>query len=119
MDCPKMLRLNVVRYCHDGQGHFGLEKTLSILRENYWFKCMRKFISKYVRSCLNCLYYKSSSCRKPGWLHPIEKVTVPFHTMHLDHVEPFIRSPRRIPRFLSLLMGLRSFACSNQSRTRP
>ena len=70
-----MLRFNVVRYCHK-QGHFGLEKTLNILRENYWFKGMRKFISKYARSCLNCLYYKTSSGRKLGLLHPIEKVAV-------------------------------------------
>ena len=71
-----MSRFNVVRLCHDEQGHFALEKTLEKIRENYWFKGMRKFVSKYVNACLNCLYYKNSAGRKPGLLHPIEKVVI-------------------------------------------
>ena len=104
-----MSRFNIVRYCHDEQGHFGLEKTLSIVRENYWFKGMRKFISKYVRSCLNCLYYKSSSGRKPGLLHPVEKVAVPFHTVHLDHVGPFICSRKKNTQILVIVDGFTKF----------
>ena len=98
-----MSHFSVDGYCHDEQGHLGLEKTLSIVRENYWFKGMRKFTSKYVRSCLNCLYYKSSSGRKPVLLHPVEKIAVPFHTVHLDHVEPFIRSRKKNTQILVIV----------------
>lgn len=52
---PRMARFNVVKMCHDDQGHFALEKTLEKVRENYWFSGMRRFVSKYVRACLNCL----------------------------------------------------------------
>ena len=106
---PKMSRFNVVRLCHDEQGHFALEKTLEKIRENYWFKGMRKFISKYVNACLNCLYYKNSAGRKPGLLHPIEKVAIPFHTIHIDHVGPFIRSNRKNTQILTLVDAFTKF----------
>ena len=46
---PRMSRLNIAKMCHDDQGHFALEKTLEKIRENYWFKGMRRFVSKYVK----------------------------------------------------------------------
>ena len=92
---PRASRFNVVKMCHDDQGHFATDKTLDKIREHYWFKGMRRFVTKYVRACLNCLYYKSTSGRKPGFLHPIEKVAIPFHTLHLEHLGPFIRTKRR------------------------
>ena len=76
-------RFNIVEICHDNQGDFAFEKTLERIKEYYWFNSMRKLIAKYVKACLNCLYYKSASGREPGLLHPIEKITVPFHSIHL------------------------------------
>ena len=70
---------------------------------------MRKFVTKYVRACLNCLYYKSTSGRKPGFLHPIEKVAIPFHTLHLDHLDPFIWTKRRNTQILTIVDGFTKF----------
>ena len=106
---PRMSRLNIVKMCHDDQGNFALEKTLEKIRENYWFKGMRRFVSKYVKACLNCLYYKSTSGRKPGFLHPIEKVSIPFHTLHLDHVGPFIRTRNKNTQILTIIDGFTNF----------
>lgn len=71
---------------------------------------MRRFVEKYVSACLNCQYYKSPSGRKPGFLHPIEKVTVPFHTIHLDHLGPFIRSKKRNTQLLVAVDGFTKFS---------
>jgi len=106
---PRMARFNVVKLCHDDQGHFALDKTLEKIRENYWFKGMRKFASKYVKACLNCLYYKAASGRRPGFLHPIEKVAIPFHTIHLDHIDPFVRSKRKHTHILTIIDGFTKF----------
>lgn len=32
---PKMSRFHVAKYCNDDQGHFGLDKTLEKIRDNY------------------------------------------------------------------------------------
>ena len=106
---PRMSRLNIVKMCHNDQGHFALEKTLEKIHENDWFKGMRRFLSKYVKACLNCLYYKSTSGKKQGFLHPIEKVSIPFHTLHLDHVGPFIRTRNRNTQILTIIDGFTKF----------
>jgi len=100
---PRMAQFNVVKLCHDDQGHFALDKTLEKIRENYWFKGMRKFVSKYIKACLNCLYYKATNGRKSGFLHPIEKVAIPFHTIHLDHIGPFVHSKHKHTHILTIV----------------
>lgn len=94
---------------HDVSGHFGIGKTLEKVKENYYFKGMRRFVTKYVKACLNCLYYKTPSGRKPGFLHPIEKIAIPFHTLHLDYIGPFILSKRKRTQILTIVDGYTKF----------
>jgi len=111
-----MARFNV-KLCHDDQGHFALDKTLERIRENHWFKGMRKFVSKYVKACLNYLYYKATSGRKFGFLHPIVKVAIPFHTIHLDHIGPFVRSKRKHTHILTIIDGFTKFCVLKPMRS--
>lgn len=55
---------------------------------------MRRFIKKYVEACLECAHYKAPGGPKEGLLHVIPKIEIPFHTLHADHLGPFIRSSR-------------------------
>lgn len=92
---PKGVRWQVLKSNHDEIGHFGFDKTLEIIKNKYWFSKMRKFIKKYVQSCLECAHAKVPSGKRAGKLHPIEKVDKPFHTLHIDHLGPFVRSRRK------------------------
>jgi hypothetical protein len=89
---PKYCRFQILKLSHDDVGHFGFDKTFELINEKYWFPKMRRFTKKYVDNCLNCLYLKSNSSQKSGFLHPIKKIPKPFHTIHIDHLGPFIRS---------------------------
>lgn len=91
---PKGVRWQITKQCHDDIGHFAFDKTLDKIKANYWFPKMRRFIRKYVDSCLECAYSKSSAGKKPGFLHPIPKVAAPFDTIHIDHTGPFVRSSK-------------------------
>ncbi len=91
---PKDARWQICRLCHDDAGHQGVENTLKRVRNNYWFAGMRRFITKYIRACLHCSYYKHCPGKKQGALHPIEKVNIPFDTIHIDHLGPFETSPQ-------------------------
>jgi transposase InsO family protein len=106
---PRANRWQICKLCHDDIGHFGLEKTLAKIKENYWFAGMRQFVKKYVEACLNCLYYKAPTGRKPGLLHPIQKVAIPFHTIHMDHLGPFIRSRKKNTQLLVIVDGFTKF----------
>lgn len=86
---PQGMRKEVVKACHDDFGHFGLDKTLSKLLETYWFSNLKVYVQKYIASCIPCLYNKNKKGKQEGYLHPIEKVPIPFHTIHVDHLGPF------------------------------
>lgn len=55
---------------------------------------MRKYVEKYIKCCVLCLYSKRTGGKPEGYLYPIPKLLVPFHTIHVDHVGPFPRSKK-------------------------
>lgn len=89
---PRGMRQHVVRAAHDEMGHFGIEKTLYRLCEHYWFPKMRDYVQRYISCCISCLFNKKTSGRKEGFMHPIEKPSVPFRMVHIDHLGPFPKS---------------------------
>lgn len=92
---PRNVRWQLLKANHDDVGHFGFSKTLERIRSFYWFPRMRKFVKKYVSSCLGCAHHKLPSGAKEGELHSIPKIEIPFHTVHADHLGPFIRSRKK------------------------
>lgn len=102
---PKSVRWQILKMNHDDVGHHGFEKTLQRIQEHYWFNKMRKFVKKYVSSCLECAHHKVPGGKREGELHPIEKVTIPFHTVHADHLGPFIKSKKGNCYLLVLVDG--------------
>lgn len=106
---PHAARWQIVRLCHDQVGHLSIEHTLRRIQMNYYFPKMRRFVTKYIRACLNCAYYKNCPGKKQGKLHPIEKVSVPFHTVHLDHVGPFETSRSGNKYLLVIVDGFTKF----------
>ena len=87
---PIDLRHELVAEAHRGLAHLGVDKTLGKLKETYYFPKMREFVEQYVKRCINCLYYKKPSGKKPGFLHPLEKGNAPFQCVHIDHAGPFV-----------------------------
>lgn len=106
---PKGCRWLICRLNHDDAGHFAFQKTLDLIRRHYWFKGMARFVKKYVNACLNCLYSKSLSGAKAGLLHPIPKAKVPFETLHIDHLGPFVKSKKNHAYILVIVDGFTKF----------
>lgn len=106
---PKAIRWQILKRNHDDIGHFGFEKTLSRIKDSYWFPKLRKFVKKYVSACLECAHHKHSGGPRQGELHPIPKIDRPFHTIHADHLGPFIRSKRGNCYLLVIVDGFTKF----------
>lgn len=113
---PKGARWQICRMNHDDMGHFGIDKTLERIRQSYWFSKMSKFVKKYVNACIECAYAKKSSSSKEGYLHPIEKIDIPFHTLHVDHLGPFIKSKRGNSYLLVIVDGFTKFVFAKPVR---
>ena len=73
---------------------------------------MHEFVTQYVRRCINCLYYKPQSGKKPGFLHPLEKGSVPFQCSHIDHLGPFVRTENGNKYVSMIVCGYRKYTVS-------
>lgn len=89
---PKECVWQIIKCNHDDLGHFSLDKTYERIAHLYWFPKMRRTIKKYIKNCLNCIYYKKKGGSKEGELYPVPKYAQPFHTLHLDHLGPFVKT---------------------------
>lgn len=89
---PKQCIWYIIRANHDDIGHFAVDKTIERIKSKYWFPRLKKIVSKYVKNCIYCIYYKNAHGKKPGKLYPIPKHARPFHTLHIDHLGPFIKT---------------------------
>lgn len=95
--------------CALADGHFSVEKVLERLKRKFWFPKMRKYVRGYIQACPQCAFYKSKGGRPEGFLHPLPKEPVPFGTVHIDHMGPFIRSARGNSYVLLLTCGFSKF----------
>lgn len=81
---PRAFRWSVINHVHESIMHLGWEKTLEKAFDFYWFSNMRKYVRKFVENCMTCKLSKSKSGKAQAELHPIPKVAVPWHTVHID-----------------------------------
>lgn len=106
---PVELRVELISEAHRNLAHMGIDKTLWKLKETYYFPKMREAVSSYVNRCINCLYYKTSSGKPPGFLHPLEKGSVPFQTVHTDHLGPIVRTNNENLHVLAIIDGFSKY----------
>lgn len=52
---------------------------------------------------------KDIAVYKSGHLFPIEKICIPFHTMHIDHLGPFVRSKNGNTHILTIVDGFTKY----------
>jgi len=85
-----------------------VDKTLSKVKENFYFPKMREFLTKYVNLCVNCVFYKVPKKGDLYW-HPLDKGNEPFQVIHLDHVGPFVLTERDNKYILTIVDGFSKF----------
>ena len=69
--------------CHDDVGHQGRMRTLSLLRERFYWPGMQTEAMQHVQQCTRCLRRKTPSHVAP--LQPIH-VTQPLELVHMDYL---------------------------------
>jgi len=98
------LRYDIVHEAHRELSHLGIDKTLSHVKENFYFPKMRDFITKYINHCISYFYFKIPKKGTTYW-HPLEKGDTPYHTIHIDHVGPFVVTERENKYVLTRVDG--------------
>lgn len=64
---------------HDFGGQFSVNRTLSKITKDFWFKAIRRHFKQNVKMRLDCLFHKRPVGKQPGMLHPIPPGHRPFH----------------------------------------
>ena len=80
---PKAYRSRALAGCHDDVGHQGRMRTLSLLRERFFWPGMQTEAMQHVLKCTRCLRRKTPSHVAP--LQPIQ-VTQPLELVHMDYL---------------------------------
>ena len=80
---PKAYRSRALVGCHNDVGHQGRMRTLSLLRERFYWPGMQTEAMQHVQQCTRCLRRKTPSHVAP--LQPIH-VTQPLELVHMDYL---------------------------------
>ena len=80
---PKAYRLRALAGCHDDVGHQGRMRTLSLLRERFFWPGMQEEATQYLLKCSRCLRRKSTPQVAP--MQPIH-ITQPLELVHMDYL---------------------------------
>ena len=86
-------RASLVRQVHEELGHFGICKTHSILRGQYWWNGMYQLVAAYVGRCEVCDWVRFSFNTLSPQLQPLPIMGLGYH-WSLDFVGPLVVTPR-------------------------
>ena len=80
---PKLFRERALSGCHDDVGHQGILRTLSLLRERFYWPGMQEEATQYVMRCSRCLRRKT-----PPQVAPLQPILVmqPLELVHMDYL---------------------------------
>ena len=67
-------------------GHFGQEKTIELVRRNFWWPGMDTDITEYIQACPDCQRDKSRRHRRYGLLSPLELPYIPCQSIAMDFI---------------------------------
>lgn len=81
---PRAFRWAVINHVHESVMHLGWEKTLDKAYGYYWFENMTKYVRRFVENCITCKLAKPPNGKVQAELHPIPKIEIPWHTVHID-----------------------------------
>jgi len=76
-------------------GHMGQDKTIELIRRNFWWARMNEQIINFVRSCPECQRNKASRHQPYGLASPLELPYAPWQSIAMDFITDLLPSEGR------------------------
>ena len=88
------LRLRVLRYRHDHvlSGHYGVNKTLALVRREFTWPDLRTFVKDYCRTCTTCKRSKAPRHKPYGTVQQLPIPDRPWDSISMDFIEQLPKS---------------------------
>jgi transposase InsO family protein len=82
------LRRRCLELCHDSPfgGHFGVIKTLHLLRRSFWWPTMTTDVEAHIRSCIICQTTKPNNHAPFGQLSPLQVPDRRWQSVSMDFI---------------------------------
>jgi len=82
------LKLKIVHQCHDAKvaGYLGRDKTLDLMKQNYYWPNMEKWVRNYIRTFNACQCNKTVRHKNYSKLVPLEIPSRPWEQISLDFI---------------------------------
>lgn len=84
---PDSMQIDIIRNAHD-RGHYASKRTEETLKHQFYIPKVKEKIDHFIKNCVPCILNNRKCGKQEGFLHPIEKETIPLHTYHIDHLGP-------------------------------
>lgn len=75
---------------HDSNvaGHMGINKTMELLKRNYFWPRMHQYVIKYINTCSKCQRNKAVNMASNGLLHPLPIPSRRWQHISIDFIGP-------------------------------
>jgi Integrase zinc binding domain len=74
-------------YDHPVSRHFGVNKTLSVIGQEYTWPNIQEFVADYVKSCTTCARSKAKRHKPYGLLHQLPVPLCPWESISMNFIE--------------------------------
>ena len=93
---PKILIKPVLEFFHDSPmgGHGGIQNTVDLLSENFYFDKLPTIVSEYVQSCHDCQTRKMTQAHTQSGIISYSTPSEPFQVWQIDLYGPLPMSQR-------------------------
>ena len=116
MYLPKSYWHKALEACHINVGHLGIERTISLLCNRFYWLNMAQDIEVYVKSCPRCLRFKRLP--EKANLNPM-KVMRLMELVHIDHLTIEAPKKSRILKNVNILIVTDHFTQYAQAYVTP
>ena len=83
---PNALKREVFELAHDRQHHGGFHRTYERISRSLYLKNLVKNLKAYIEHCPECELNQTKRHKPYGSLVPIDRPSIPFHTIAMDFI---------------------------------
>lgn len=105
---PRVMQQEIIRSSHE-KGHFAVKKTEELIQRSYYIRDLTNKIGRVIANCVHCILVNKKAGKQEGFLHPIEKDSVPLYTYHVDHLGPLGTTNKNYNHIFAVIDGFTKF----------
>lgn len=79
------------------------------MKNDYFIPEIEKKIKRFIGSCIPCILANQKRGKQEGFLHPLQKDSIPLHTYHIDHLGPLESTNKNYNHILAVIDAFTKF----------